>query len=156
MKRVKTVKNVKTVKKCLLYAEFSTHSVLWAGSVIQSQCVSVCVSVTKVAIVNYKPTVKVLFLFFFYKKKVDMVLGILNQEERQSCMIGLKVMTTFPTFFILFFILRVKMCMCMCMWHKTCDMWHLTCDVWLKTPGTWPVIFSSLIFLLLSKITKKG
>ena len=48
--------------------------------------------------VNYGQTVGVL-VFFLKTKLVIMVLGILNLEGQQNCMIGSKVTTILPPFF---------------------------------------------------------
>ena len=61
-----------------------------------------CLSVIKVVIVDYGQTVRV-FVFFHNIECVIMVLRILNLEEHQNCMIGSKVTTILPMFFILLF-----------------------------------------------------
>ena len=86
-----------------VYLAIFTDSALWAGSVIESQCVSVCllvcVSVTKNVIVNCGQAV--VFFSLIKIELINMDLGILNLEGHQSCMIGSKVTTILQALFIL-------------------------------------------------------
>ena len=56
-----------------------TDSVLWAGSVIESPCPSVCLYVTKVVIVDNGQSIR-FFVFLHKLEWVGMVLRILNLE----------------------------------------------------------------------------
>ena len=108
-------------------------------------CCDLCLSVTKVVIVNYG---KMVGIFFFYKKEsACMVLRILNLKRYKNCTISLKVKT----------ILRKKNCPGLLrvmgesagegLWllllvpgrrlhvtsdtsHGKCVMSHVTCDSW--------------------------
>ena len=63
-----------------------TDSALWAGSVIESPCLSVCLFVShKVVIVDNGQCITYFFIYLFiFKKKIErlcMVLKILNIED---------------------------------------------------------------------------
>ena len=65
----------------------SSDSGLWAGSVIESPCPYVCVSVIKVVIVDNGQSISC-FVFLYIIEWVHMVLRILNLEGHKNCMIS--------------------------------------------------------------------